>query len=185
MEGHQAWPRHGARRVIGEPLSGFFERLASADPTPGGGSASALACAMAAALLAMVGRLTRTSEGTNPLAETIVTMDRDRAILLDLAARDAQAFGDVMRAMRMPKETDEQRRSRQQAIQKSLIEAAAVPLAVAAHGVDVLKAAVPVAREGNANAVSDAGVAALLGDAGVHGAILRSEERRVGKECRL
>lgn len=155
-----------------EPLSRFLERLSSADPTPGGGSASALACAMAAALLAMVSRLTRTRDGTNPLSDTVVTMDRDRAALVDLAARDAQAFGDVLRAMRMPKETDEQRRTRQLAIQTSLIEAAAVPLAVAAHGVDVLKAAVPVAREGNANAVSDAGVAVLLGEAGVHGAIL-------------
>ncbi len=155
-----------------EPLSRFLERLASADPTPGGGSASALACAMAAALLAMVSRLTKTRDGTNPLSDTVVTMDRDRAALLDLAARDAQAFEDVLRAMRMPKETDEQRRTRQLAIQTSLIEAAAVPLAVAAHGVDVLKAAVPVSREGNANAVSDAGVAVLLGEAGVHGAIL-------------
>lgn len=158
--------------MSGEPLSRFLERLSSADPTPGGGSASALACAMAAALLAMVSRLTKTRDGTNPLSDTVATMDRDRAALLDLAARDAQAFGDVLRAMRMPKETDEQRRTRQQAIQTSLIEAAAVPLAVAAHGVEVLKAAVPVARGGNANAVSDAGVAALLGDAGVHGAIL-------------
>lgn len=127
---------------------------------------------MAAALLAMVSRLTRTKDGTTPLQTTAVTMDQHRVVMMDLAAKDAQAFEDVMLAMRMPKGTDEQRRNRQQAIQKSLIEAAAIPLAVAAHGVEVLRAAVLVAREGNANAISDAGVAALLADAGVQGAIL-------------
>lgn len=158
--------------MISEPLSRFLERLASAEPTPGGGSASALACAMAAALLSMVSRLTKSKEATAPLAASAAKLDQARVALLDLTAKDAQAFDDVMRAMRMPKETDEQRRSRQHAIQKTLIEAAAVPLAVAAHGVEVLKTAVPVAREGNPSAISDAGVAALLGDAGVQGAIL-------------
>jgi len=158
--------------MISEPLTRFLDRLASAEPTPGGGSASAVAGAMAAALLAMVSRLTKTKEGGVSIDTVAAKMDQNRMTLLDLAAKDAQAFDDVMRAMRLSKETDDQRRERQQTIQRTLIEATAVPLAVAAHARDVLKSAVPVAREGNVNAVSDAGVAALLAHAAVHGAIL-------------
>jgi len=127
---------------------------------------------MAAALLAMVSRLTKVKEGAVSIETVARKMDQDRTTLLDLAAKDAQAFDDVMRAMRLPKETDAQRRERQQTIQRALIEAAAVPLAVAAHATDVLKSAALVAREGNVNAISDAGVAALLAHAAVHGAIL-------------
>jgi len=158
--------------MISESLTRFLDRLASAEPTPGGGSASAVAGAMAAALLAMVSRLTKTKEGGVSIDTVAAKMDQNRMTLLDLAAKDAQAFDDVMRAMRLSKETDDQRRERQQTIQRTLIEATAVPLAVAAHARDVLKSAVPVAREGNVNAVSDAGVAALLAHAAVHGAIL-------------
>lgn len=158
--------------MISEPLTRFLDRLASAEPTPGGGSASAVAGALAAALLAMVSRLTKTKEGGVSIDTVAAKMDQNRMTLLDLAAKDAQAFDDVMRAMRLSKETDDQRRERQQAIQRALIEAAAVPLAVAAHAQDVLKSAVLVAREGNVNTVSDAGVATLLAHAAVHGAIL-------------
>jgi len=158
--------------VISEPLARFLDRVASAEPTPGGGSASAVTGAMAAALLAMVSRLTKVKEGGVSIETVARKMDQDRTTLLDLAAKDAQAFDDVMRAMRLPKETDAQRRERQQTIQRALIEAAAVPLAVAAHATDVLKSAALVAREGNVNAISDAGVAALLAYAAVHGAIL-------------
>ncbi len=148
--------------MISEPLARFLDRVASAEPTPGGGSASAVTGAMAAALLAMVSRLTKVKEGGVSIETVARKMDQDRTTLLDLAAKDAQAFDDVMRAMRLPKETDAQRRERQQTIQRALIEAAAVPLAVAAHATDVLKSAALVAREGNVNAISDA----------VHGAIL-------------
>jgi formiminotetrahydrofolate cyclodeaminase len=158
--------------VISEPLARFLDRLASAEPTPGGGSAAAIAGAMAAALLAMVSRLTKTNQEGATIDAVATEMDKGRATLLDLAAKDAQAFDDVMRAMRMAKDTDEQRRARQHAIQQALIEAAAVPLAVAAHGLEVLKRAVLVARRGNVNAISDVGVAALLAYAAVHGAIL-------------
>ena len=158
--------------MISEPLSRFLDRVASAEPTPGGGSASAVTGAMAAALLAMVSRVTKVKEGGVSIETVARKMDQDRTTLLDLAAKDAQAFDDVMRALRLPKETDAQRRERQQTIQRALIEAAAVPLAVAAHATDVLKSAALVAREGNVNAISDAGVAALLAHAAVHGAIL-------------
>lgn len=158
--------------MISEPLARFLDRLASAEPTPGGGSASAIAGAMAAALLAMVSRLTKTTQEGTTIEAVAKEMDKDRATLLDLAAKDAQAFDDVMAAMRMAKDTDEHRRTRQQSIQYALIEATAVPLAVAALGLDVLKSAVLVARTGNVNAISDAGVAALLAYAAVHGAIL-------------
>ena len=158
--------------MISEPLSRFLDRVASAEPTPGGGSASAVTGAMAAALLAMVSRVTKVKEGGVSIETVARKMDQDRTTLLDLAAKDAQAFDDVMRAMRLPKETDAQRRERQQTIQRALIEAAAVPLAVAAQATDVLKSAALVAREGNVNAISDAGVAALLAHAAVHGAIL-------------
>lgn len=155
-----------------DTLRRFLDRLASPDPTPGGGSASALAGAMAAALLAMVCRLSKAKDGSSPLQGSVSVLEQARGGLIDLVARDAQAFDEVMQAMRMPKGTDEERRTRQQAIQNALIGATAVPLAVASQSLTVLEITPEVARTGNANAVSDVGVGALLAHSAVQGALL-------------
>lgn len=156
-----------------EALGKFLDRLASADPTPGGGSASALAGAMAAGLLAMVSRLSMgKGESEAGFEQTLSAMESARAGLMDLAVRDAEAFEAVIRAMRLPKTTEEEKRQRQGAIQDALRTAAEVPLEVARHALVVLAAAPALARAGNPNAISDAGVGALLAHAAVHGSLL-------------
>ena len=158
--------------MIDEPLRRFLERLASADPTPGGGSVSALAAALAAGLLAMVSRLS-TRKGDDPIfAQTLSTVEAARTALMDLLVRDAEAFDAVMHAMRLPRATEEEKQRRQHAIQVALRGAVEVPLAVAAHALAVLEAAPVMARMGNPNAISDVGVGTLLAHAALHGALL-------------
>jgi formiminotetrahydrofolate cyclodeaminase len=152
------------------------ERLASREPIPGGGSASALAGAMGASLVAMVAELT-IGRADAAEQETQLRELRDEAVahqrlLLDLAEQDARAYGAVVTARRMAKSTDEERRARAEAMRRAMLAAAEVPLLTAGAALDVLELARAVAPIGNPNAVSDAGVAAELAAAGVRGAIL-------------
>lgn len=150
----------------------FTAGLASADPTPGGGSASAAAGAFAAALIAMLARLSMGRGGDDALfTRTAEAMDRARTTLLDLAVQDARAFDAVMVTMRMPRGSDEAREARAQAIQWAMREAAEVPLEVAEQALAVLETAREILPAANPNAASDGGVAVLLAYASAHGAI--------------
>ncbi len=154
-------------------LAQFLERLASSDPTPGGGTVSAIAGAAAAGLLAMVARLSTGKGGDDAaLGRTLALGDAGRAALLDLAGRDAEAFEAVMQAMRLPKGTEEEKERRRSAIQKALRGASDVPLEVASRSVALLEASTDLARTGSLNAISDVGVAVLLAHAAVEGALL-------------
>ena len=141
-------------------VEGFLEALASAAPTPGGGSVAAVSGATGAALISMVGRLTAGKKGFEHVAarmhELIVEADSARATLLALADRDAAAFDDVMVAYRMPKQTDEQKVGRTAAIQAALTGAAEVPMEVARRSAQLLPLAQEALEHGNANAASDA-----------------------------
>jgi len=161
------------------PLTAFAEALASSAPTPGGGCAAALSGALAAGLAAMVARATAGSEKfadrADEMNEAAAEADRLRSELLSLVDADAAAFDQVMAAFRMPKETPDQQAARSQAIQDGYRAAVEPPLRVCTHSVRVLELAVQVAEQGNPNAVSDAGVAALLASAALEGAALNVE----------
>jgi glutamate formiminotransferase/formiminotetrahydrofolate cyclodeaminase len=144
----------------------FLDALASGTPTPGGGSAAAYTGAMAAALVAMVARLTL---GKKKYAESEVQMqtileqaDTLRAALTEAVQRDADAFEAWMAAIKLPKDTPEQEAGRTQAIQQAALNAALVPLEVARKVLAVLELSVKVATLGNLNAISDAGSGAAL-----------------------
>jgi formiminotetrahydrofolate cyclodeaminase len=157
-------------------MNAFLERLGSSDPVPGGGSASALTAAMGAALVAMVAELTLGRPGYAEHEATISKLRSDaldrRAELLRLAQRDADAYDAVVRARRMPKESEAERKARSDALGKAMIDAARAPLRAAVVASEVLDLAARIASIGNRNAVSDAGVAALLAAAGLRGALL-------------
>ena len=166
----------------GDPLQAatpFVEALASNAPAPGGGSASALAASMGAALAAMVCNLT---VGRKKFAEV---EDEARgylgeaealAVELDgLIKTDAQAFDAVGDAFAMPKETDGENAARSGAIQAGMKGAAEVPLTVMQKGAAALALAEKIVKIGNPNALSDIGVAALMAAAGVRGAQLNVE----------
>ena len=157
-------------------LLGFLDELASDSPTPGGGSVAALAGALGASLESMVANLTigkkKYVEVEDEMKETLQRTETLRLELAQMIDEDAAAFDRVMAALKMPKETDDQKASRREALQQALVDAATVPLAVMEMCVGVIRLSRPVAEKGNANAVSDAGVAALVARAGAHAARL-------------
>lgn len=147
-------------------LAAFADALASDSATPGGGSASALAGALAASLVAMVAHMT---EGLEAVA---AEADAAREELLALVDEDARAFDQVMAAFRLPKETDADKAARSAAIQRGYEAATEPPARLCARALRVLELAAEVAARGNPNAVSDAGVAALLAHGALQGAAL-------------
>lgn len=157
-------------------LRELTERLASRQPIPGGGSASAIAGAMGAALVAMVVELSigrpDAAGHAQELAEIGEAAQRRREALLELAAEDAAAYQAVVDARRLPKDTDQERRTRGLAMTASMRDAAEAPLRAARGALEVLELAARVAPIGNPNAASDAGVAAQLASAAVRGCAL-------------
>lgn len=160
-------------------LREFSDRLASAAPTPGGGSASAVAGSLAAALVAMVGRLTLGKlEGEEHAAEraqmeqAVERADRLRRELLELADRDAAAFEQVMAAYKLPKSTEEEKEKRRATLQEALKGATEVPFSIAEICGEVLQLDQTMADRGVRSAVSDAGTAASLAAASLHSALL-------------
>lgn len=157
----------------------FMGELASKSPAPGGGSASAIAAAMGAGLVSMVVALTETGEMPEDdgarIKQARARAQELRAELLRCADEDTEAFNAVMEAYRMPRGTDEEKRVRREAIQKGLKGAASAPMKTLELAMEGLHLAAYMARKGNKNAVSDAGVAAQLFNAAACGAIFNIE----------
>src|SRR5581483_3124484 len=160
-------------------ISEFLDQLASASPAPGGGSAAALAGALGAALVAMVCRLTigrKNYQHLDPEFEKILTRaDALRADLLRWMDEDAAAYSRVMDAYHLPKETEQDKTTRNAAIQNALKLAAEIPLKVATACAKVLEMSETVATQGNKNAASDGGAGALMAEAALRAAILNVE----------
>jgi len=159
-----------------KPIQGLLEELASSSATPGGGSAAALAGAMGAALVSMVCRLTigkkRFADVEDELRSVLEEAEALRARLTDLADADTQAFDRVMEAYRLSKATKEEQSARQVAIQAALQGATQVPLETARACATIVKLVAQAIARINPNAVSDAGAAALLAEAGLRAAQL-------------
>lgn len=157
-------------------VAGFLAALGSNAPTPGGGAASALAGALAAALAEMVAQLTVGRPKYAAFDERVRTiieqLQANRARLLQFMADDERAFQGVSTAYRLPKGSDEERAARDAAIQAALLAAMQPPLAVMAAACDTLALAEEIARVGNGTVASDAGCAAILGEAAVRSAAL-------------
>lgn len=157
-------------------LTGFIDALAGGEPTPGGGSAAALAGALGAALAAMVGRLTagrpKYAAVEARMQESIATADLLRSRLVHLVAEDAAAYEQVRVAYRLPKETSAQQAARASAVQEALQGASRTPLATVHACLEVLRLAEEVVALGNPNASTDGTVGALLAHAGLRGAAL-------------
>lgn len=157
-------------------VDGFIAELATDAPAPGGGSASALAGAMAAALVQMVVRLTTGREEAvdveNDLRELGLAAAGFQSELLQLVDLDAAAYASVIAARRLPRESDRERQSRRVQIDAAVRESTRSPLTIADRSNEVLGLAERLAPIGNRNAISDAGVAGLLAAAAVRGAAL-------------
>ncbi len=162
--------------LLDQPTSELTARLASADPTPGGGSAAALGGAVAAALVEMVARLSlgrADLADAEPLFRQIAEASAElRADLLSAVDNDAAAYTEVVDARRLPRTTDDEKALRQLAVRAASHRATEIPLRVVHLAAEVLELAARIAPMGNVHAVSDAGVAALLASAALRGAAL-------------
>lgn len=161
-------------------LEEFVGVLASNSPAPGGGSVAALCSSLAASLSSMVFSLTidkkfyneYDEELQNKIKEYQSKSDSIKGEFLHLMDVDTEAFNKVMAAFKMPKETEEEKAARSKRIQESYILAMEVPLSVAKKTIEIFEYLELAAKYGNPNAVSDAGVGALLTLAALESAIL-------------
>ncbi|QSX07029.1 cyclodeaminase/cyclohydrolase family protein [Sedimentibacter sp. zth1] len=157
----------------------FAAQTASAEPVPGGGSIAAVSGALGAALAEMVANLTI---GKKKYVEVECDMKavskkaaelRDR--LLDDIQRDSDSFNDVMIAMKLPKNTDEEKKLRTEKMQAGLKIAATVPYEIACDAFEIMPLAEEVVNEGNKSAVTDGLVSAMMSRTAVLSALLNTK----------
>lgn len=163
-----------ADSLAGLTLTEFSDRLASAEPVPGGGSASAIAGSFAASLLAMVARLStdrpKYAAFQKTHARALATGERGRTTLLDLADADARAYAGYADARKMPKESDDEQAAREGATRIAARASTEVPLNVVDECSRLLVDVAAMAGRSNLNASSDLEVAARLASAAARGA---------------
>ncbi|HEY9075330.1 MAG TPA: glutamate formimidoyltransferase [Anaerolineaceae bacterium] len=147
----------------------FLDRLASGTPTPGGGSAAAHTGAAAAALVAMVSRLTlgkkKYAAVESRMLEILAQAEMLRQELSAAVEIDAQAFDALMAAYRLPKGTPEEQVLQDSALESATLHAAEVPLGVAQRCLQVMRLGLETAQTGNQNAASDSSSAVILAQA--------------------
>lgn len=155
-------------------VTALLDAFASSAPTPGGGSAAALAGATGASLLEMVAAMPKTRNGTpeeraslDGVAARLGELRQRLAMLID---EDTKAYDLVTAAFKSPKATDEEKAARKVKIQEALRAATEAPLETMRACEAVLRDAATVAEQGNPNAASDIFVGASLALAGLHGA---------------
>ena len=156
-------------------LRDFQSALASSSPTPGGGTASAIALGQASALTVMVCDLTIGKEkwqnGWKIAEEAMLLSVKIMRRAGELADEDSDAFDEVMASFKLPKGNDEEVSIRKTAIRNATLKATEKPFETAELALDLLKILPELASKGNSNAVSDVGVAGLLASAACKGAL--------------
>lgn len=153
----------------------FQAALASSSPTPGGGTAAAISLGQASALTIMVCDLTlgkdKWQDGWNAANSALSSSVRIMSRAGELADEDSDAFDGVMSSFKLPKDTDEDKSIRRTAIRNATLGATETPFETAELALRLLKLLPELAIKGNANAVSDIGVAGLLASAACKGAL--------------
>jgi formiminotetrahydrofolate cyclodeaminase len=153
----------------------FLDKLASNEPVPGGGSVAALTGGIAASLAAMVANLTvgkkNYVEVSEEMEEVVTRMLQMKIAFVEFIDKDANSFDGVMKAFKLPKETEEEKEARTAAIQNGYKEAIAIPLAVAKAASEMFEMIEFVVVKGNQNAVTDGLVAAMSARTAILGAL--------------
>jgi formiminotetrahydrofolate cyclodeaminase len=155
-------------------LNRLLEKMSSDTPTPGGGSASALAGALSASLVAMVAGLSlKKDEAKKKEMEGIRRKGLSiQKRLLQATDEDSKSFDAVIKAFRLPKHSEKERLHRVREIQKAYQRATLIPQVVCQQALQLLEYSKVLVIKGNPNAISDAGVAAFLADAACAGGLL-------------
>jgi formiminotetrahydrofolate cyclodeaminase len=161
---------------IDETLQHYLDDLASARPTPGGGSTAALSGAMGAALASMVCRLTigkaAYADVQQEIEELLKRTEHLRLRFQQLIQEDIEAYGRLSACYKLPRETNEERATRTEAIQKQLVEAALVPLEVAERAAELVQCCERIIEIGNATVLSDVATGAILASSAGEGAAI-------------
>ena len=154
----------------------FSQVLGSDSPAPGGGSVAALSGTLGADLVSMVCRLSISKKGFESFeSELEEIFDNAQALSKSLLKRidlDTEAFNGVMAGFKMPKETDDEKAARRDAVQAAYKEAVQSPLGIARECLAVLRLAENLGGKSNPNTLSDLGVASQQAYAGLAGAIM-------------
>ncbi|MBZ9687610.1 cyclodeaminase/cyclohydrolase family protein [Clostridium estertheticum] len=158
----------------------FINELGSNSPAPGGGSVAALGASLASALGAMVFNLTVGKKAYNEYSDEdkmLVNKYLEECLkhkdkFLDLMNKDTEVFLILMSAFKLPKESDEEKKIRSAKIQEGYQKALEIPLSVAEESYKIYEYVKIAAKLGNKNAISDAGVSALMLQASIESAIL-------------
>ena len=153
----------------------FQAALASSSPTPGGGTAAAIALGQASALTIMVCDLTigkeKWQDGWSIAEKAMLLSAKIMGRAGELADEDSDAFDEVMSSFKLPKNTDEEISIRRNAIRSATLTATQKPYETAKLALELLNVLPELALKGNSNAVSDVGVAGLLASAACKGAL--------------
>jgi len=157
-------------------IQSYLQELSSDAPTPGGGNVAALSATLACSLGIMVCNLTigkkKYIDVDEEMKKVKTELEDFKSCFIELAQKDNIAFDEVMKAFKLPKETEEDKKNRSEKIQEATFAAAVVPSEVIETCKKVLPLIETVALKGNKNSVSDAGVALSLLSTGAEGALL-------------
>ena len=151
---------------LDETLRCYLDDLASAQPTPGGGSTAALSGAMGAALASMVCRITIGKETHDALQQEIEELVRKtenlRSRFQQLMQDDIEAYGRLSASYKLPRTTSVEQKYRTDMIQKQLVEAASVPLEVVTCAAELIQSCQRIAEIGSVSVLSDVAAGATL-----------------------
>ena len=157
-------------------LNNFMERLASKEPAPGGGAASALVAMVGSALSSMVSALTDGKKGYEHVQERVnaieLKMLEIRKNLERLMQEDEQAFNKISSTWKLPKSTDEEKMARKKALQSALRDAIEPPWRIANLASDVMDNALDLLSIGNKNAITDSACSLIFAFSAAEGALL-------------
>jgi len=162
--------------VYTKVIDDFLAEACSSSSTPGGGNVSAVVGTLGGSMIAMVANLTLGKKGyedyqdeTKDILDKVMKGIED---LKDLTIKDMEAFAGYMKCFRMPKETDQDKAARKEAIQNAAKNATMVPLNICRTCVELIKQANRLSRFGNKMAISDVGVGAYVCEAAMRACML-------------
>ncbi len=170
------YPSLDNRKLINMSVKELIDEVSRATPAPGGGSVSALASALGAGLSSMVAGLTISKKKYLKVKDLMAEIGEEAQKIKDELVRgiddDTDAFNEYFVAMKMPKNTEEEKKAREKAMLEGLKKAISVPLKTAENSLKAIEVAIKVAENGNINSVTDAGVGGEVAYAGLRGAVL-------------
>ena len=179
---------NGGRKLVDLSVIDFANETASESPAPGGGSISAYMGALAASLGTMVANLSAHKPGWDDRWEEFSDWaEKGRKLideLLALVDEDTEAFNRIMAVFSMPKNTEEEKKARSNALEAATLYATEVPLRTMKKSYETFDLVEAMAKTGNPNSITDAGVGALAARAAVLGAQLNVKINAAGLKDR-